>query len=251
MAAVAEENDAYGQEVHAYWQGNHDVMEVIEREDGAIDVGSGLAVYFAPYEAWLTIEQEAMKLVRGRVLDVGCGPGRVALYLQELGHEVVGIDNSPLAIEVARQRGVRHALIRSITQADARLGRFETIVMFGNNFGLFGSAKRARWLLRRWRKMTTPDSVILAETRDPYHTADPLRLAYHAYNRQRGRLAGQVRIRVRFRMTKGPWFDYLFVSRSELQEILSGTGWQLSHTIDSDGPQYVAVIKQSRGSASS
>jgi SAM-dependent methyltransferase len=235
--------DAFGQEVYAYWQGDREVVEIIERDDGNIAVSVGPLAYFAPYEEWPSIEQEAMAHVRGRVLDVGCGPGRVALCLQEKGHDVVAIDNSPLAIEVARQRGVREAHLLPITQVDSRLGVFDTIVMMGNNFGLFGSPKRARWLLRRWRALTTPESVILAETRDPYQTDDPLRTAYHAYNRQRGRMGGQARIRVRFRKTKGPWFDYLFVSRDELREILSGTGWQLSHTIDSEDSMYIAVIK--------
>jgi hypothetical protein len=242
MALEVNNWDAYGQQVYAYWQGDRDVVEIIERDDGNIAVSVGPLAYFAPYEEWPSIEQEAMAHVRGRVLDVGCGPGRVALYLQEKGHNVVAIDNSPLAIEVARQRGVRQANVLSITQVNSRLGVFDTIVMMGNNFGLFGSPKRARWLLRRWRPLTTRKSMILAETRDPSHTADPLHTAYHAYNRQRGRMAGQARIRVRFRRVKGPWFDYLFVSRDELREILSGTGWQLSHTIDSEGPTYIAVI---------
>jgi hypothetical protein len=47
-----------------------------------------------------------------------------------------------------------------------------------------------------------------------------------------------------FRKTKGPWLDYLFVSHEELREILAGTGWQLSRTIDSDSPLYIAVIKR-------
>jgi hypothetical protein len=57
-------------------------------------------------------------------------------------------------------------------------------------------------------------------------------------------MGGQVRFRVRFRKTKGPWLDYLFVSRGELREILAGTGWELSHTIDSGGHSYLAVIKR-------
>ena len=87
------------------------------------------------------------------VLDVGCGAGRVCLHLQEQGHEVIGIDNSPLAVKVARERGVQDARVLSITQASRnKLGQVDTIVMMGNNFGLFASPKRARWLLRRFAK---------------------------------------------------------------------------------------------------
>jgi SAM-dependent methyltransferase len=36
-----------------------------------------------------------------RVLDAGCGPGRVGAYLAEVGHEVVGVDVDPELIAAA------------------------------------------------------------------------------------------------------------------------------------------------------
>lgn len=234
--------DAFGQEIDVYWRGDESVVEIIERDDGYIDVSPGPGFYFAPFERWPLVEQEAMAYVHGRVLDVGCGAGRVALHLQRLGHEVVSIDNSPLAVEVCRQRGVLDARQMSITETGARLGTFDTITMFGNNFGLFGTVQRARWLLRRWKAMASPDARILAETLDPTQTTNPDHLAYHERNRQHGRLPGQVRIRVRVRKTVSPWFDYLFVSRTELEEIVDGTSWHVAHTLDSDGPSYVAIL---------
>ena len=60
-------------------------------------------------------------------------------------------------------------------------------------------------------------------------------------------MGGQLRIRIRFREIASPWFDYLFLSRRELEEILEGTGWRLARMIEDDGP-YVAVIEKSRGS---
>ena len=40
----------------------------------------------------------------GRVLEIGCGPGRIAAHLAELGLDMFGIDLSPGMIEQARQR---------------------------------------------------------------------------------------------------------------------------------------------------
>ena len=58
-------------------------------------------------------------------------------------------------------------------------------------------------------------------------------------------MAGQVRIRVRFRERATPWFDYLIVSRSKLEQLLDGTGWVIGRTIESEDT-YIAVIdKQS------
>src|SRR5918999_2988986 len=85
-----------------------------------------------------------MRYVRGRVLDVGCGAGRAALRLQERGHELVAVDISPLAVEVARRRGVLDAREVPFERVDASLGIFDTVLMLGNNFGLVGSAGGAR-----------------------------------------------------------------------------------------------------------
>jgi hypothetical protein len=124
---------------------------------------------------------------------------------------------------------------------------FDTIVMMGNNFGLFGSPEGARRLLGRFHRMTAPDARIIAETNDPYRTDDPDHLAYHALNRQRGRMSGQLRIRVRYRSLKTPWFDYLFVSQPELREILAGTGWEIRETFESGGSTYVAALGKAAG----
>ncbi len=77
-----------------------------------------------------------MRFVRGRVLDIGCGAGRVALHLQGRGHEVVGIDISPGAVRSSKGRGVKIVRQMSLETLDDRIGRFDTVIMFGNNFGL-------------------------------------------------------------------------------------------------------------------
>jgi cyclopropane fatty-acyl-phospholipid synthase-like methyltransferase len=220
--------------------GRH-VAEIVERDDGFIEAAGGTAMYLAPFRRWHPLDRRAMRFVRGRVLDVGCGGGRVCLHLQERGQDVVGIDVSPGAVEVCRRRGVRDVRLCSIDDVDESLGVFDTIVMLGNNFGLFGSAKKAKWLLRRFHRLTSDRGRIVAETRDVYRTDDSAHLAYHARNRRRGRMSGQIRIRVRYRDQSTPWFDYLMVSRQELEDLVDGTGWELERILESED-SYVAVI---------
>ena len=240
-----ERSDAYGQMLLAALEGGpRGVAEIVERDDGFISASvMGAELYLAPFRRWPAHHRQAMRLVRGRVLDVGAGAGRVALHLQERGHDVVSIDISPGAIEVCRRRGVLDARLRSLDEVDESLGRFDTIVMLGNNFGLFASRAKARRLLRRFFRLTTARARIVAETRDVYGTSDPAHLAYHERNRERGRMGGQIRLRVRHRLAKTPWFDYLMVSRAELEELLEGTGWTLAKTIDSQDT-YVAVLEK-------
>ena len=147
---------------------------------------------------------------------------------------------------VADRRGVRDTRLIDFADVDESLGTFDTVVLLGNNFGVFGSPTQAKRLLRRLRRLTSDRARIVAESRD-VSSRGPADAQWHAEYRQRnverGRLPGQIRIRIRFRRIVGPWFDYPMVSPTELEKILDGTGWRLARTIDSDDT-YVAVIEK-------
>jgi SAM-dependent methyltransferase len=239
------EQDGYGEMLLAALEDDPRAVEIVERDDGFISASLlGARLYLAPFRRWPAHHRLAMRFARGRVLDIGAGGGRVALHLQERGLETVSIDVSPGAVEVCRRRGVRDARVLSIDDVDDSLGIFDTIVMLGNNLGLFASRAKAKRLLRRFHSLTSERGRILAETRDVRATDDPAHVRYQKRNVARGRLPGQIRIRVRYRDVATPYFDYLMVGRDELVELLDGTGWMLERTIDSDDT-YVAVIEKS------
>jgi SAM-dependent methyltransferase len=213
--------------------------EIIERDDGFVDATK--LDYFAPVTQWPAVERRALRWARGRVLDAGVGAGRVALELQRRARSVVGIDVSLGAVEVARRRGVRDVRLLAFEDVDDSVGQFDTIVMFGNNFGLFGSPSKAHRLLRRLRPLA---HRIVAASNDPYATEDPAHLAYQERNRKRGRMPGQLRLRVRYRDLIGPWFDYLIVSPDEMATIVEGTPWRIRRLLqESDSGYYVAILE--------
>jgi SAM-dependent methyltransferase len=235
--------DAYGREVLDYHT-HRSGYEIVERDDGYVDISSGPEAYFQPYAKWAPHMQKAIAHACGRVLDVGCGAGRHALYLQKRGHDVLGIDVSPLAVKVARERGVKRSRVMSVTRVSSRLGTFGTVLMFGNNFGLLGSESRGRWLLRRFHAMTDPQGRLIVESCDPYATENRCHLSYHKLNRRRGRMSGQLRIRIRYQRYATPWFDYLLVSQEEMSKIVRETGWHVARFYRSTAPAYAAIIEK-------
>ena len=240
---MREREDAFGRIVLDYFEGRR-AHEIIERSDGSVAVSNGPQAYFEPFRRWPAVERKAMRHVHGRVLDVGVGVGRVALHLQERGHEVVGIDTSPLAVEVARRRGVQDARVLAFKDIGPKLGVFDTVVMMGNNFGLFGSAPGARRMLRRLAKLTSEDARVVAASRCPYGTDDPGHLAYQESNRQQGRMAGQIRLRVRHGLYVGRWFDYLIVSPEEMESLAKSGGWKLDKVVRDGDDYYVGVLRK-------
>jgi SAM-dependent methyltransferase len=244
---MKDSQDAYGHQIYDRLKGK-EAFEIVEREDGFFDVNpsAGARYYLSSYEDWHTHEKTALRFVKGQVLDIGCGAGRISIYLQKKGHDVLGGDTSPLAIRICKLRGLNRARLIPITKLDSKLGVFDTLIMFGNNFGLFGNPRRAKRLLRKFYSMTSRNARILAESIDPHRTNDPAHLEYQKFNGSKGRMPGQLKIRIRYRKYVTPWFEYLLVSKQEMRNILKDTGWRLTRTFASKGSTYIALIEKER-----
>ena len=237
--------DSFGQAMFDWVRGGT-IPEIIERNDGVVEIGAGPEEYLAPCAEWPDSERRSMSFVRGRVADVGCGGGRVALHLQDLGFDVVGIDVSRLAVAAARLHGVASTWCSSVDRVHERIGEFDTIVLFGNNLGVFGTPERARTILTRWAARVAPGTRILIESTNPYSGGAPvLDRAYCRRNRAQGLALGQCRLRVWYDRSPSDWFSWFFSSPSELKRLLRGSGWSPVHVqISAIDEPYVAVFER-------
>lgn len=218
------------------------VIEIIEREDGLIN-GAPADQYLAGPQEWEPYDHRAVALATGAVLDIGVGGGRIALVLQERGVDVTGLDVSPGALRVCRSRGVGK-LVHATVDAYAGSGRrYDTFLLLGNNLGLVESRQRAPEFLSALAAMARPGAQIIAQGTDPYGTSDPVHLGYHEHNRRRGRLPGQLCLRLRYRDLSTDWFDYLVCSVEELDRLVAGTPWRLAEVDTEDAPIYLATLR--------
>lgn len=99
---------------------------------------------FRPYDEMPELEQIALQIAEGNILDVGAGSGCHALALQEMGKEVCAIDISPLSVEVMeKKRGkecpsdksFRYTFSRNIRynpHADERIGHYREVGKYGS-----------------------------------------------------------------------------------------------------------------------
>jgi SAM-dependent methyltransferase len=223
--------DAFGDVLQQCWRkgGRYGLAyEIAERDDGFISVVDA-AHYLRPPDKLGPLDQWACEHAVGRVLDVGCGAARQAVALMASGHEVIGIDPSPGAVEIARARGVQ-AILGSV-EDDFDFGIFDTVLMLGNNLGLLADRQHAGVVLRRLADLVRPGGRLIGSGISPAAETAPEHVAYQERNRMNGRMPGQLRIRIRHRSVCTPWFDYLHVSVDELASLANGTGWALCDSV--------------------
>lgn len=214
---------------------------VIERDDGAVEANPA-AIYFSRPEDWpVDLDRRVLELARGRVLDVGAGAGRFALPLLDAGHEVVALDVSPGAVEVCRRRGIGTTHVGTVFDLPAGVGPFDTFVLAGNNLGLLESVDHAPRFLGALRGLAADGARILGTGLDPFETTEPRHLAYHERNRRRGRLPGQLRLRVRHLDVATEWWEYLLQRPSDLEAMAGGTGWEVAD-VETEGALYLATL---------
>jgi len=100
-----------------------------------------------------------LRSVTGPVLDIGCGPGRMVRAALDLGLEVLGVDVSPTAIDIATEAGLP-VLERSVFDRLPGEGRWQTALLVDGNVGIGGDV---RAMLARCVQLLTPSGEIVVE----------------------------------------------------------------------------------------
>jgi len=218
--------DTYGLLLRELFEGR-EAHEVMERSDGLIYVGDG-SDYFHEPEQWPAAERAAVERARGRVLDIGCCAGRIALYLQQRGHEVVAIDESANCVFVSQTRGVLDTRAISWQDLGSDLGTFDTIALVRNNFGLMGDAAAIPQVLRGLSRLARPGTLLISDSVAP----------------SRGGAADdQWSYRVRHQDLATPWFKYLMFEPENLASLLVGTDWEIDAVIDDGLARWNFVLR--------
>ena len=159
-----------------------------------------------PSQRWLhaavTAERRLLAHANGPVLDVGCGPGRHVLALAERGIPTLGIDVTPAALAVARERGAA-VLERSVFEHVPGAGRWGTALLLDGNIGIGGDPVT---LLSRIAELLRPRGRMLVEVDPP------------------GTRARTERVRFEIDDEAGPWFAWTRVGADALGGIAGRAG---------------------------
>jgi SAM-dependent methyltransferase len=125
-------------------------------------------------------EDDVLADVRGPVIDLGCGPGRIVVTLASRRVPALGVDASPTAAALARSNGAA-VLERDLFDRLPGEGRWATVLLFDGNIGIGGDPAR---LLARCRRLLASDGRVIAEVDPPGTGIEVLRARVEAAGRR-------------------------------------------------------------------
>ena len=104
-----------------------------------------------------------------RVLDVGCGTGRLACALAGQGHRVTGADPAVAMLEMAKRKpeAGKIAWVEAFADRLDLAERFDLIVMTGHVFQVFLEDAEILAVLKNLRRHLAPGGTLAFETRNP------------------------------------------------------------------------------------
>lgn len=154
--------DLFGQALLDYQNGQY-TEDIITSTSISDDDALPIPYLFRGFNEMPKLEQKALKLAKGSVLDVGCGAGNHTLFLQEKGIDVKAIDISKGAIEVAKLRGVLHAETKDVLNETAT---FDTVMLLMNGTGIFQELSQVAKYLTHLKTLLNAGGQILIDSSD-------------------------------------------------------------------------------------
>jgi SAM-dependent methyltransferase len=205
-----------------YYNGDTSAEIVVHGDDGETE-DVPIRVFFRGPSDFSALEEAALDLCRGRVLDAGAGTGCHSLVLQEQGLEVCAIDVAPEAVEIMRKRGVRDARCADVFRFQEE--PFDTLLLMMNGIGVVEDLAGLDRFLAEARRLIKPDGQILLDSYDPHWTDDPDEAASVQPGRPGDRYIGEMGFRLEYKGRKGPPLAWLFVDAKVLADRALKAAW--------------------------
>ncbi|HYL82413.1 MAG TPA: methyltransferase domain-containing protein [Candidatus Acidoferrum sp.] len=228
----------HGRALLDFFHGKASAEVVVHDEDGYTDVIPA-RVFFRAGEEFSALEEAALDLCRGRVLDAGAGAGCHSLALQERGLAVCAIDIAAEAVEVMRGRGVRDARRADIFRFRAE--PFDTLLLLMNGIGVVGRVAGVRPFLSTLGRLLQPGGQILLDSFDP-RPEDGAGAVAPGNPRRPRRYIGEMRFQLEYEGRKGEMYDWLFVDFETLAGQAKAAGWVAASIWHEEEGHYLARL---------
>ena len=194
---------------------------------------------FRDFDSMPVLEQTALEMASGRILDVGAGSGCHSVALNRMGKTAVAIDISPLSVEIMKERGLD---VRQVNLYDETFDeKFDTVLMLMNGTGIIGNLDNMPVFFSRIRQLLNPDGCVLIDSSD---------LRY-LYEEEDGSLMidladdyfGQLDYQMQYKDIEGEPFDWLYVDYETLAFYAEENGFEAGLVAEGEHYDYLAILR--------
>lgn len=200
-----------------------------------------VAYLFRNFDEMPIIEQKALKLSYGKVLDIGCGAGSHALFLQEKGFEVKAIDISENAVKACLLRGLKNVSVENILDLNTT-DKFDTILLLMNGTGIFETLENCTKYLLKLKSLLSENGQILIDSSDIIYMFDE--------DEDGGKWIpsdgyyGELTFTVHYKGESEETFPWLYLDYNTLQNACIANGLQCELVLEGEHFDYLARLSK-------
>lgn len=232
--------DLFGKAILDF-QTNNSPEDIITETSISEEDKMSVAYLFRTYQEMPKIEQRALRLAKGKTLDVGCGAGSHTLYLQnERNLEVKAIDISANAIKACQLRGIKSAKNQDIMTIEHE--KFDTILLMMNGAGMCGNLKSLPKFLQKLKTLLNENGQILLDSSDIIYMFDqdedggkwiPSKNEYY----------GELIFNITYKGKKEKPFNWMYIDYNTLQNVAVANGLKSELILEGEHYDYLARLQ--------
>jgi SAM-dependent methyltransferase len=228
----------HGAALRDYLSGDSGAEVIVRGEDGEEERVAAEVFFRGPGE-FSALEEAALDLCGGRILDVGAGAGSHSLALQDRGLSVVALDLAEEAVEVMRRRGVHDVHRGDIFTWNGE--EFDTLLLLMNGVGVVGTLAGLDRFLRLARHLLVPGGQVLLDSYD-MRDGEPVEGAADLPAHAGPRYVGEMRFQLEYGGLCGPFYPWLFVDLPTLATRAAQAGFLCEGVWHEEEGHYLARL---------
>lgn len=186
------------------------------------------------------VEEKALPLCTGRVLDVGSGTGCLSNILKNKGFEVLSIDTSQGLVDYQNEVGLNAEKIDFFELSGDE--KYDTILMMMNGIGIVGTMNRLKEFFDQLDKVLEEKGKALVDSSDIAYMFENedgsidinLNQAYY----------GEMKYQMQYKENFGEWFDWLYIDFKTLSTFAEQYGFIATMIFEDENDHYLTEIKR-------
>jgi SAM-dependent methyltransferase len=229
--------DPFEKAFYDYFEGNKEAKIVVNINKFEAD-DIPISYFFRKYEEMPSLEQKALSLCTGSILDIGAGSGIHSLYLQEKGNDVTALDIQSGFVDIMKKRGLKNVIHSDIF--DYHDGKFDTLLMLMNGIGFTKDFDGLLSFLIKAKELLNPGGQIILDSSDLLFLYEEEDGSYTINLNEE--YYGEVEYQIEYQGNKAKSFRWLYVDFYNLSQYAEQAGFSCDMIFEDDHYNYLARL---------